>query len=103
MALQEHFITGALQLQPSGHSLPDVYLPYIAGESISAKTIKEQTLPNKAERGTSYAFETVFLFIYPDNNDNYIFLQLHDINHCCLALILILFCVKLPSLSFLSL
>lgn len=39
IALQEHLITGTLQLQPSGHSLPGVYLPYVAGECISAKTI----------------------------------------------------------------
>jgi len=35
--------------------------------------MQEGTLPKRAERGTSRAFDRLFLFIYVDNNDNYIF------------------------------
>lgn len=62
ISLQEHYNCNLLD------TLTGVYLPYTAGESIAAKTLHGGTLPNKAERGTSCVFETVLLFIYPDNN-----------------------------------
>lgn len=86
--LQEHFIKRVLQLQPSGlsgkHFCPDH---------------TERSSTEKAKRGTSCSMGTVFLFIFPDNNRNYIFCNCID-SHRCLASTLIYFCIMLPMLSF---